>query len=125
MLTRSAVAKRLRRSIATVRRLEGQELFPRRDRNGILRFDESEVAAVTRRLKTGEVPAARGGWLHNRRSPSPWPATEARRGSSAQVGHAEEIAKLRDENARLREELAELTTVSADLLEELESLCGD
>jgi hypothetical protein len=63
MLTRSAVAKRLKCSIATVRRLEGHDLFPRRDSNGVHRFDESEVAEVARRLVNGDAPAAKGSWL--------------------------------------------------------------
>jgi hypothetical protein len=99
MLTRSAVAKLLRRSIATVRRLEGQELFPRRDRNGVLRFDEGEVAAVARRLRAGDVTAARDDWLIERRLPQAWSLTGARKGSSAEVEHSEDIAKLRRENA--------------------------
>ena len=125
MLTRSAVAKVLRRSIATVGRLEGQELFPRRDRNGVFRFDEAEVAAVARRLRIGDVPAARGRWLDARRRPSPWSRTDERKRSSTAAGLSEEIARLRDENARLKVELAEVTTASAELLEELESLCND
>jgi len=46
MLTRGQVAKRLGKSIATVRRLEGRELHPRRDAKGVLRFDRDEVEAV-------------------------------------------------------------------------------
>jgi hypothetical protein len=125
MLTRSAVAKRLLRSVATVRRLEGQELFPQRDRNGVLRFDESEVAAVARRLRAGEVPAARGDWLQDRRHPSPWSSRKARAKPSHEVERVEELTRLRNENARLKDELAELTTASAELLEEVESLYGD
>jgi hypothetical protein len=121
MLTRSAVAKLLRRSIATVRRLEGRELFPRRDRNGVLRFDEDEVATVARRLRTGDLPAARGGWLDGRRRPSPWSRADVRKRSSGVTESCEELSRLRDENARLKGELAELTAASAELLEELES----
>jgi hypothetical protein len=126
MLTRSAVAKLLRRSIATVRRLEGQELFPRRDRSGVLRFDEGEVAAVVRRLRAGDVTAARGDWLDvRRRRPQAWSLIGARKGSSAGVEHSEEIARLREENARLRAELADVMTASGELLEEIEALCND
>lgn len=48
MLTRSRVAKRLGRSIATVRRLEGVELHPVRDERGVLHFDEDEVDAIAK-----------------------------------------------------------------------------
>ena len=39
MLTRAGVARRLRRSIATVRRMEGHELHPSQDLNGTHWFD--------------------------------------------------------------------------------------
>lgn len=42
-LTRAEVALRLRKSIATVRRLECRVLFPVKDGRGVLRFDEIEV----------------------------------------------------------------------------------
>lgn len=48
MLTRSQVAKRLGKSIATVRRLEGSALHPIQDRDGVHRFDAREVDAVKR-----------------------------------------------------------------------------
>ena len=51
MLTRSQVARRLGKSIATVRRMEGNELNPWKDDAGIHRFDPEEVegAAATPR----------------------------------------------------------------------------
>jgi hypothetical protein len=48
MLTRSQVARRLGRSVATVRRLEGSILHPHIDGDGVHRFDESEVRQVAR-----------------------------------------------------------------------------
>src|SRR5262245_10175810 len=63
MLTRAAVAKRLGKSIATVRRLEGSELNPIRDSRGVVRFAEVEVAALAARMAKGVVVAARGDWL--------------------------------------------------------------
>lgn len=48
MLTRSGVAKRLGKSLATVRRMEGVELHPTRDERGVHRFDPDEVEAVAR-----------------------------------------------------------------------------
>jgi len=53
MLTRSQVARRLGKSVATVRRLEGMELYPRRDWRGVWRFDEAEVGALQRKMDAG------------------------------------------------------------------------
>ena len=47
-LTRIQVARRLGKSIATVRRLEGRVLFPHRDWRGVHRFDEWEVERLQR-----------------------------------------------------------------------------
>jgi len=125
MLSRSAVAKLLGRSIATVRRLEGRELFPHRDGNGILRFDLDEVNAVARRLRRGDVPAARGDWLSDRQRARSWPPKRPRKASTTEIEGCEEMARLRDENARLKEELAEMTAASAELFEQIEALCDD
>lgn len=48
MLTRAGVAKRLKRSIATVRRMEGRELHPWTDSRGVHQFDGGEVEQVAR-----------------------------------------------------------------------------
>ena len=53
MLTRSGVAKRLGKSIASVRRMEGVELFPTRDVRGVHRFDPGEVGRVARDARHG------------------------------------------------------------------------
>ncbi|MBI2894418.1 MAG: hypothetical protein HYY06_12780 [Deltaproteobacteria bacterium] len=45
-LTRSQVAERLGTSIASVRRLEGKKLHPRRGPRGVWLFDPAELAAV-------------------------------------------------------------------------------
>jgi hypothetical protein len=61
MLTRAQVAKRLGKSIATVRRLEGEQLHPRRDEAGTHRFDAGEVerlaatVRIARRRRTSNV----------------------------------------------------------------------
>jgi len=52
MLTRSQVARRLGKSLATVRRLEGSSLHPRRDDNGVHWFDESEVKRLADSRRT-------------------------------------------------------------------------
>jgi len=54
MLTRGQVAKRLARSIATVRRIEGTLLHPRTDFRGIRRFDEAEVEALRQSVLRGQ-----------------------------------------------------------------------
>ena len=48
MLTRTGVAKRIRKSLATVRRMEGNELHPEVDENGVHWFDEDEVEHVAK-----------------------------------------------------------------------------
>lgn len=48
MLTRMGVAKKLGKSLATVRRMEGHELHPEVDENGVHLFDEDEVDDLAR-----------------------------------------------------------------------------
>jgi len=57
-MTRSEVAKAIGRSIATVRRMEGNELNLDVDWKGVHWFDEEEVEAVAEQLR-----------VHGRRSP--------------------------------------------------------
>lgn len=45
-MTRANVARRLGKSIATIRRMEGIELHPVKDGNGVNRFDAAEVEAI-------------------------------------------------------------------------------
>jgi hypothetical protein len=78
MLTRAQVARRLGKSIATVRRLEGSQLHPRRDASGVFRFDEAEVSRLAAARGMGRecqtvipslAPAGRGArseWFHAR-----------------------------------------------------------
>jgi len=113
MLTRTAVAKLLRRSLATVRRLEGRELFPWLDNRGIHRFDAREIAKVARRLRRGEVTAARSPWLSNPNSQGRQqmlrpPARGGERPRRAASSETRELAALRIENAELRKALARL-----------------
>jgi phage protein D len=49
MLTRTQVARRLGKSLATVRRLEGVQLHPHVDANGVHRFEVREVELLARR----------------------------------------------------------------------------
>ncbi len=52
MLTRGQVARRIGRSIATVRRLEGTKLHPVVNANGVRLFDPSEVSQLAREVAT-------------------------------------------------------------------------
>jgi len=151
MLTRSGVAKKLRCSLATVRRLESNELFPERDARGVHWFDEQEVARVYLRLARGRAPAAKGSWLATagpeRRGSKfgPRPAGRGPRAARSTTravseGRAEAI-DLERENERLRQENAELhARLSAfvdraekllkhgarrDVLELLKAACSD
>lgn len=57
MLTRAGVAKRLGISIASVRRMEGNELHPWTDERGVHEFDAGEVEALAE-ARRGESHAA-------------------------------------------------------------------
>jgi hypothetical protein len=117
VLTRAGVAKRLQRSIATVRRLEGRELFPWRDARGVHRFNEGEVNALARALELESVPAARGTWLRCRRSER----SRFKPNLDAQSPVSTQLQGLRTENAALRAEADELRRQLSELLALLET----
>lgn len=54
-MTRKQVARRLGKSVATVRRLEGHLLHPSRDSRGIHRFDPNEVESLVQDVERGRV----------------------------------------------------------------------
>lgn len=108
-VTRSEVAKRLNKSRATVRRLEGVDLFPRVDSCGVHHFNSNEVDAVARRLRSGEATAARGRWLYGQREPS-------RKRYDERAANTPLEAKLLRENATLRAKLVEFE----EFLDEIE-----
>lgn len=85
VLTRMQVARRLGKSVATVRRLEGHSLNPVRDGRGIHRFHPEEVE----RLARGERPV-----------PSPNDAAPALRADADQLDIGELEDKLRDATDR-------------------------
>ena len=58
-MTRKQVAQRLGKSLATVRRIEGVLLHPRRDANGVHRFDRNEVETLARDVDDGRLTLAR------------------------------------------------------------------
>src|ERR1051326_2865811 len=73
MLTRRQVARRLGKSVATVRRIEGILLEPIRDRRGIYRFDPNDVEELVEDVNSGAIrllaeirSAAQEDW------PDPW-----------------------------------------------------
>jgi hypothetical protein len=53
MLSRIEVARRIGKSVATVRRLEGVELHPRRDSSGVHRFSLDEVERLAKKIRSG------------------------------------------------------------------------
>lgn len=59
MLTRSGVTKRIGRSIATVRRMEGRSLHPTQDADGVHWFEPREVEVVLRQRAAGMDVGAR------------------------------------------------------------------
>jgi hypothetical protein len=63
MLTRAQVAKRLGKSIATVRRMEGTALHPWRDEAGVHRFHPSEVDDVRQTPSETAVLRSRSEWF--------------------------------------------------------------
>jgi hypothetical protein len=70
-LTRSEVARRLGKSIATVRRLEYRVLFPVRDARGVHRFDESDVERARRDPASLRL-FARSQWLEDKVLDDSW-----------------------------------------------------
>jgi hypothetical protein len=111
MLTRSGVAKRLGRSIATVRRLEGRELFPVVDKTGVHRFADDQVSRLVLRLRSGgSLDGARGDWLAGRR-PS--------RANRQQLAHSTSAAS--NVNAIARERTAAQQEVAVAILELLDA----
>jgi hypothetical protein len=102
-----------------VRRLEGVELFPRRDLRGVHWFDEAEVRDVKRRIARGAVDAARGAWLD--RSQQRWSRGQQQaRPAAAGANAMTTIVELERDNAALRlyaRELEEKLSMLCDALD--------
>lgn len=90
MITRGQVAKRLGKSIATVRRMEGRDLHPTPDQSGTLRFDPDEVERAAReRGGARSVNSRRSPWLNSALETPP---------VSGEVRLAEETSEFHDED---------------------------
>ena len=129
MLTRAGVAKRLGRSIATVRRLEGVELHPWVDERGVHRFDAAEVELV--RSKDAENSA-----------PAPFSATDddapladalgALSDANQQISHLKERLQTAEASSahntlltkRIEQENQELRATAIEALHMVEALLG-
>jgi hypothetical protein len=147
MLTRTQVARRLGRSIATVRRLEGEGLHPVTDERGVHWFDEREVDRLLFANRGhGRRSATASEWLSKQagdESPGeeeaqqPIDAATALEARAARVAEQEaEVARreadvtcVLEKHARLesaerereRRERDELSTAAIELLIELDS----
>lgn len=130
MLTRSQVARRIGRSLATVRRLEGKELHPRPDARGVNRFDSKEVDELAERLmETGSVPGLRDGGPENSESDY-WQDAQGIRKLTAdvddlqrQLSHAER--KARDADHELEEYKGRVARALGDLARDLINIDPD
>ncbi|MEO8184208.1 MAG: hypothetical protein ABI895_35760 [Deltaproteobacteria bacterium] len=116
MLTRTQVARRLGKSLATVRRLEGAQLHPHVDANGVHRFEVREVELLARRL---DAPRARPDGVSMGFDPGPrWlrqpvaldegaDELEVHPTASRCGSHLEEIARLQEQVRALEQALAQ------------------
>lgn len=55
VMTRQQVARRLGKSLATIRRIEGVLLHPTKDSRGVHHFDIDEVEALAHRTESGQL----------------------------------------------------------------------
>ncbi len=99
-MTRTDVARRLGKSVATVRRLEGVELHPTVDEGGVHLFEEAEVERLANRL-SGTPPSSGEREPPRSYAMSPWLKSEL-------VRRAQEDAEDREHAARLATQQADL-----------------
>jgi hypothetical protein len=131
LLTRAGVARRLGRSIATVRRMEGYELLPARDERGVHWFDPEEVTLLLEQRAVGNTPGTRG-WLDARRvagKPDGATVATAPRGKTSACRDCSEQALLVAIGERLAGAVAslparELGRIPAALAEAIEDVLG-
>lgn len=127
-MTRKQVADRLGRSLATVRRLEGVLLHPRRDARGVHHFERDEVEALARDLDAGRVSAGTVDESpEQREDDGPCPECSALRDEvdalggeldAARRNHRREVDALRVESERIQSRLrAELSALEREVAE--------
>lgn len=110
-MTRGQVARYLGKSIATVRRIEGRLLHPRRDARGAFQFDLLEVRELRAAIDNGDVRLSGIDFRREHdRSPSPT-MREKRDDADAQLVRA------------LRQELEELRAIAREAVELFYLVC--
>jgi hypothetical protein len=111
-MNRGEVARYLGKSIATVRRAEGQYLHPRRDARGVHQFDSHEVRELRQAAERGAVRLSHIDFGSPRAAPSSCASRrDCRDGAPS------------DSIASLREELRELYEVSRYAIALLYAVC--
>jgi hypothetical protein len=124
VLTRRQVARRLGKSVATVRRIEGILLHPVQDWRGVYRFDVNDVESLVHDVAIGEVRlcVAMGSRLSPRSRIADGGAGSERRMPGAREGvvpgcsaHEDLVTRLRDENATLRTLARSACSIALDL----------
>jgi len=127
MLTRAGVAKRLGRSLATVRRMEGTELHPSVDDRGVHRFDPDEVDAFTAR--GSDQPAQAPVFEHDQ---SPREAAIALQAANARISELKQRCDAFEADAqrlailaeRAQHRACELRGTAVEALDLVETLLG-
>jgi hypothetical protein len=105
MLTRIQVARRLGKSVATVRRMEGTDLHPHVDIGGIHRFDGHEVDCLARQLSKRSGPRSPGIEIS---APRRGYGIEQRPSATAELAEANDETDSPREYASSRSQAAEL-----------------
>jgi transposase-like protein len=109
LLTRRAVARRLGKSVAAIRAIEGALLHPSQGPNGVRLFDADEVERLAGRPLGVN---AHSKWFRMRLNAQ---KSATRAGRSSEVERLRrQVAGLSEENAELRAALAEFIGASVD-----------
>jgi len=114
VLTRSQVAKRLGKSVATVRRIEGVLLAPWQDARGIYRFDPVDVDRLVNDIARGDVAL----WEEMRADDGASRLVKSAERASSWRGDAdqEETAARRRQSGAASEQIANLQRENRELL---------
>jgi len=100
-LTRADAARILGKTVSTVRRLEGEVLFPVRDERGVYWFERGAVERIAERIRDGRIRCARSEYLKTTQA-------RRRRGKGELSKARRENDRLRRANSRLAERVVEL-----------------